>query len=93
MGSKVYLETSVVSYLTSRPNRDLIIAANQQITQEWWQVQRPQFELYVSQLVVQEASVGDTSAVARRMQTLENIPLLQISEEAVKLAERFVARA
>jgi predicted nucleic acid-binding protein len=92
MGSKVYLETSVVSYLISRPNRDLIIAANQQITQEWWQVQRPQFELYVSQLVIQEASAGDTSAVARRMQTLENIPLLQLTEEAVRLAERFVAR-
>ena len=48
MNPSVYIETSVISYLTSRPNRDLIIAANQQVTQEWWSSRRTEFELYVS---------------------------------------------
>jgi predicted nucleic acid-binding protein len=92
MSTKVYVETSVVSYLTSRPNRDLVVAANQQITQEWWQTRRPQFDLYVSQLVIQEASAGDTSAVERRMQVLADVPLLEMTEEAVRLAEQLVGR-
>jgi predicted nucleic acid-binding protein len=92
MRSKVYVETSVISYLTSRPNRDLVIAANQQITQEWWQVRRPQFDLYISQLVFQEASVGDVSAVERRMEELANMPLLEITEDAVRLAEQLVVQ-
>ena len=58
MRPKIYIETSVVSYLTARSSRDLIIAANQQITQEWWHVRRIEFDLYVSQMVVQEASAG-----------------------------------
>ena len=55
MKAKVYVETSVISYLMSRPNRDLIIAGNQQVTQEWWQKRRTGYDLYISQLVVQEA--------------------------------------
>ena len=87
MSAKVYVETSVISYLTSRPSRDLVTTANQQITQEWWQEQQGDFALYVSQLVIQEASVGDVSAVEQRLQ------VLQVTEEAVKLAERLVARS
>jgi predicted nucleic acid-binding protein len=92
MRTKVYVETSVISYLTSRPNRDLVIAANQQITQEWWQVRRPQFDLYISQLVIQEASVGDVSAVERRMEELANMSVLEITEDAVRLAEQLVVQ-
>lgn len=92
MSAKVYVETSVISYLTSRPSRDLVTTANQQVTQEWWQEQRGDFALYVSQLVIQEASVGDLSAVEHRLQVLRELPLLQVTEEAVKLAERLVAR-
>lgn len=90
ISAKVYVETSVISYLTSRPNRDLVIAANQQITQEWWQARRLQFDLYISQLVIQEASVGDVGAVERRMQELDKMVLLEVTEEAVRLAEQLV---
>ena len=48
MKSKVYIETSVISYLAARPSRDILVAANQQVTQEWWQVRREQFDLFVS---------------------------------------------
>ena len=90
MKPKLYLETSVVSYLTSRPSRDLIVAANQQITQEWWQVRRAGFELYVSQLVVQEAGAGDPDAAQQRLEVLEEMPLLELTEEALSFAEKLV---
>ncbi len=90
MKPKVYLETSVIGYLTSRPSRDLIVAANQQITQEWWQVYHQNFDLFISQLVIQEAGAGDEHAAERRLQVIANIPLLVLSEEAVALAEKLV---
>ena len=90
MNPQVYLETSVISYLTSRPSRDLIVAANQQITQEWWQVHRQDFDFFISQLVVQEASAGDEHAAERRLQAIANIPLLTLNEQMVAFAERLV---
>jgi hypothetical protein len=80
----------VVSYLTSRPSRDLIVAANQQITQEWWQVRRTGFELYVSQLVIQEAEAGDSEAAQQWLTVLEEIPLLELKEEALLFAQQLV---
>ena len=79
MKPKAYLETSVISYLISRPSRDLIVAANQQLTQEWWQVRRQNFDLFISQLVIQEASAGDKDAAQRRLQAVVDIPLLNLS--------------
>lgn len=59
---RVYLETTMISYLTARPSRDLIFAANQQITQDWWEIRRTFFDLFVSEAVVKEASGGDERA-------------------------------
>jgi len=90
MKSKVYLETTIVSYLAARPSRDLIIAAHQQVTQDWWEYRRSDFDLYISQLVIQETSAGDEQAVQRRLQVVEGLPLLQLSEEAVTLARALI---
>jgi len=90
MKPKIYLETSVISYLTSRPSRDLIVAANQQLTQEWWQVRRQDFDSFISQLVIQEASAGDEDAAQRRLQAIVDIPLLKLNEEAVAFAKKMV---
>jgi hypothetical protein len=90
MKPKVYLETSVISYLASWPSRDLIVAANQQLTQEWWQVRRQDFDLFISQLVIQEASAGNEGAAQRRLQVVADIPLLTLSEEVMNFAERLV---
>ncbi|MCP4404687.1 MAG: type II toxin-antitoxin system VapC family toxin [bacterium] len=86
----VYLETTIVSYLTARPSRDLIIAAHQQITQEWWDSRRNNYDLYVSQLVVHEAGRGDPNAAARRLAVLDSIPMLALAEPAVILSEQFI---
>lgn len=90
MKPTVYLETSVVSYLASRPSRDLILAANQQITHEWWQNQSGSFSLFISQIVVQEAGAGDAEAAAERLQLVEDIPLLALNQEALDLAHSMV---
>jgi hypothetical protein len=90
MAPKVYIETSVLSYLTARPSRDILVAANQQVTQEWWQDRREKFELYVSQLVEQEISSGDAEAVSKRQQTLATCSFLDITLESVQLAEKLM---
>ena len=76
MKPRVYVETSVISYLTARPSRDLVMAAHQEVTREWWQNQRQAFELFYSEAVRNEAAMGDTQAAAQRLAVLENMQLL-----------------
>jgi hypothetical protein len=92
MRRKVYIETSVASYLTARPNRDLIVAAHQEITAEWWTTHRPRFDLYVSELVLLEASKGDPTAAISRLNRLAGIPSLPINDAVQELARSFVER-
>jgi hypothetical protein len=87
---RVYVETSIVSYLTARPSRDLIVAGHQQLTHEWWSQERPRYELCASPLVVREASSGDPAMVQLRLEKLRDMPLLEITDEALALAERLV---
>jgi len=86
----IYLETSIVSYLTARLSKNLVTAAHQQLTQEWWQNQRDKFALFTSQLVIQEASRGDQSAAQRRLEILKDIPLLEMNYPAIVLAREWV---
>lgn len=92
MAQSVYIESSVISYLVARPSRDVIIAARQAITEAWWQSQRVEFELFVSSLVIQEISGGDAAASEKRLQVVENIPLLATSPEAQSLAESLLTK-
>ncbi len=91
MKSKVYIETSVISYLTARLSRDLIIAGHQQITQEWWEFRRKNFGLYVSQLVVNEAGRGDREAAEKRLSLLKDVPLLQFNDKIADFAQKIVS--
>ncbi len=91
MKPKVYIETSVVSYYTNHPNRDIVVAGRQQITREWWEASVHQFELYVSVLVLEEAGFGDTIEAKKRLETLKGIPILGISGEAEALANALLA--
>src|SRR5439155_12006230 len=86
MKPTVYVETTIPSYLTAWPSRDLIRAAHQQITREWW-MRRDSFDLYSSRLVVQECEAGDTQAAADRLAALAGIPLLEQESEAGELAD------
>ena len=74
MKLKVYLETTIISYLTARPNRDLVIAAHQELTLEWWADHRQRFDTFVSNFVSSESAKGDPSAAARRLAELKGFP-------------------
>lgn len=91
MRPKLYLETTIPSYLTSRPSRDLIIASHQQITREWWEKRRRAFELYISQLVLDEAAAGDPAAARERLKVIQDLPALDITPEVEGLASDILA--
>ncbi len=92
MSAKVYLETSIIGYLASRPSRDLIVAANQQLTREWWEDHREQYELDISQAVLTECCAGDPQAAQERLEILIDIPILDLSQTAEDLAQELVNR-
>ena len=87
--SKVYIETTIVSYLLASPSADLIQAAHQQLTRNWW-AGRNRFDLFVSRAVVAEAERGAQDAAARRVEALRGIPNLQFSRNVAALARRLM---
>lgn len=91
MKQKLYMETTIPSYLTSRPSRDLVIAGHQQITKQWWEKRRSAFKIYISQLVVDEASAGDPDAARQRMLIVRDFAMLDITPEVGNLASAIPA--
>lgn len=90
MKPKIYIETSVISYLTSRTSRDLVTAARQQLTTEWWESKKSQYNLFVSQPVLSEASDGDELAAKKRIAVLKKLPLLEVTDESIEFAKFLV---
>ncbi|HUE70950.1 MAG TPA: type II toxin-antitoxin system VapC family toxin [Pirellulaceae bacterium] len=86
----VYLETSIIGYLASRRSRDLMTAANQQITHEWWDKHRQQYELYVSLPVLAECRAGDAAAAQERAAFFAGLPVLEASQPAEELAGKLI---
>lgn len=87
----LYLETTLISYLVARPSRDLLIAAHQQATREWWAERRGSFECYISQVVLDEVSGGDSEEAKTRLSVISNLSVLEATEEAELLAEAIVS--
>ena len=87
----VYIETTVVSYLVSHPSRDLVVAAHQQLTREWWHRRRRLFACFISDVVLDEAGDGDTEQAALRLKALDDIPKLAATAEGERLAAAFLA--
>ena len=92
MAPKIYLETTIISYLAARPSKDLITAAHQQVTHDWWQNRRGDFDLFSSQLVIHESTAGDPAVAKMRLQLLSGISLLQVNVDCVSLARSLVER-
>lgn len=88
--AKIYIETSIVSYLTARPSDNLIAAAWQKETIDWWEYQRSRFSLYISEVVLEEAGRGDGSAASRRLEALAELPILPLNEEAAELSKALI---
>ena len=90
MQPTAYIETSVVIYLTSQPSRDVVIAAYQEITREWWQDSPDRFDLVASALVVSEARAGDPDAARNRLEALASVTLLEATSDAGSLANALI---
>jgi hypothetical protein len=91
MKPKIHLETTIPSYLASKPSRDVVVAAHQQVTWDWWSLRRKRFDLFGSQLVLDEAGKGDKKAAAHRLAFLSDVLLLDITDDVVGLAEAILS--
>ncbi len=87
MKQRVYLETTIPSILTARSSNNLILAGEQVLTCEWWESRSGDFEILISELVVEECQKDDADAAARRMAILEGLGVLQIDEDVLTLAD------
>lgn len=90
MKPRVYLETTIVSYLTARPSRDVVMAAMIQQTNDWWALQRDKFELFVAEPVFREAAKGDAEAARRRTDVLRKLNVLPATDQSLRLARSFI---
>lgn len=86
---KVYLETTIPSYVVSKLSRDIIVLSHQQTTKDWWENNKIDYELYISQIVIDEISEGDKDLAKNRNELIKNIPLLEYNNEVEKLAEMY----
>jgi hypothetical protein len=92
MKPKVYIETSVISYLTARASRDVVVAGHQQATQEFWRHLGVRFAPFVSALVIKEAAQGDSSLAAKRLFAIQEFPIIKNSDAAEALAREIIQR-
>jgi len=93
MSETVYIETSILGYLTARSTRNLILAANIEVTKEWWELRRSAFTLYVSQVVLDEVARGDAEIALKRLEILYGVPLVDLNQAVRSLAAQFLARS
>ncbi len=87
MKSRVYIETTVISYLTAWRSPQLVMAGHQEATRQWWDDERGHFDLFVSEAVLEEVSAGDPEAAQKRLAAIQGIPELQITNEVRDLAK------
>ncbi len=90
MKKRVYLETTVVSYFTARPGRDIIIAGHQEATRDLWPLLTSRYEAYISAIVYQEAEKGDPGQARMQLAAIEQLPMVGIDDEAKSLAEKIL---
>ncbi|ERT08773.1 PIN domain protein [Lyngbya aestuarii BL J] len=93
MTETVYIDTSIVGYLTVRISNNLILMANSEITREWWETPRSQFTLYISQIVLDEVAQGDVEIATKRLEILRDFSLLEVNQAVQDLAVEFLARS
>jgi hypothetical protein len=89
MKPRVYLETTIPSYLTAWPSGELLRAADQRVTHEWWET-RFRYELFISELVLQECRSGDEDAARQRLEAIAEIPRLDQDDAMIVLADSLV---
>ena len=92
MKPTLYLETTIPSYYTARPVRDVIVLAHQEITRMWWEQRLSVFEIYISPVVLEEARQGDPEAARKRLDVLTSFAVLEATSTIERLAETYMTR-
>ncbi len=90
MRGKVYIETSILSYLAARPSRNPVTAGRQLITSRWWQVEANRYQLVISEAVEAECERGDREMVERRRKLLAHVSLFPINERILEVARLLI---
>ena len=90
MKESIYLETTVVSYYTSKPSRDIIALAHQEITRQWWTMAISRFNVFISEVVIKEAKLGDQEAAKRRLEELKDFPHLELTDKVEEIAQVYM---
>ena len=90
MKASVYIETTIPSYYTSLPSRDVVIAGHQATTRDWWERRLPHFRPFVSQVVLDEAASGNVVFARRRLEVLAPFPILELRDDVIELANAFI---
>lgn len=93
MSESAYIDTSILGYLTARATKNLIIAANIEITRDWWESRRNDFALYISQVVLDEVAKGDAQIAIKRLELIQNLPLLELNQDVKNLAAQFLLKS
>jgi len=86
----IYIETTIPSFLTARPSGDLVSAGRQLITRQWWERNRSEYDLFISEIVLDEASKGDVNAARLRLEILHGLPLLKVDEPTLVLTREIL---
>jgi predicted nucleic acid-binding protein len=93
MTETTYIETSILGYLTARSTQNLILAANIEVTREWWQTRSNDFTIFISQLVIDEVARGDSEIALKRLEITNGIPQVALNQAVRSLAAQFLARS
>ena len=88
----VYIETTILSYLMSRPSRDIIVAARQELTREWWDHVSAGYDCVISQIVIDEIAAGDPVHAAKRLELASALSALAVNQPCLKLAQHYLDR-
>lgn len=93
MSETVYIETSILGYLTAKSTKNLIVAANIEITKQWWKYRRSSFILYASEIVQDETAKGDQEIAEQRLNLLQSLMFLDLTEAAIEVARKFLQQS
>ena len=88
---RIYIESTIPSYVVARPARDLLQAARQQLTRDWWDLQREKHELFTSQVVLDEIAFGEKAMAQLRLELLQGVPLLQVTDTVKEFARKVLS--
>jgi hypothetical protein len=93
MTETIYIETSILGHLTARPSQNVILIANMEITRQWWEDYRQKFNLYISQIVLDEIAQGDQEIAKKRLELVKDFTLLKTYQSARSLALEFINKS